>query len=71
MLEHVRREGLPTRRGLIDRRIDEAIALYASGRSVAHVAEALGVNTGTLWMALRRHGVAMRDTHGRSTSVEA
>lgn len=65
VIDHLKRAGVPLRRGLVERRIEEAIAFYNSGLSVARIGEHMGVDDGTVWLALRRHGVRMRDTHGR------
>jgi transposase-like protein len=44
--------------------ISTAAELYETGLSLATVAERLGVNTSTLFLALRRAGVQMRPTTG-------
>jgi DNA-directed RNA polymerase specialized sigma24 family protein len=64
--EHLHRQGVSMRRqGLSDHQSAEAAKLYGQGWPLARVARFYGVNTGTVWLALRDRGVAMRDTHGR------
>lgn len=43
----------------------QAIQLYTEGASLAKVGERLGFAPHTVERALRKHGVALRDTHGR------
>ncbi|MFC9692288.1 helix-turn-helix domain-containing protein [Kribbella sp. NPDC056951] len=42
-----------------------AIALYNSGSSLLEVGNRLGRDHSTIHKALKRHGVRMRDSHGR------
>lgn len=39
--------------------------MYRSGQSLAAIGVHLGVDHGTVWRQLRKHGVKMRDTHGQ------
>jgi DNA-binding NarL/FixJ family response regulator len=65
VMKHVERAGAPRRRNLIADRLDEAQQLYEQGWSLARIGQQLGVNATTVWHALRKAGVRMRDTHGR------
>ena len=65
IMKHVERAGAPRRRNLLTRRIDEAQDLYNQGWSLVRIGQHLDVNASTVWHALRRAGVRMRDTHGR------
>ncbi len=47
-----------------EQQVQQAADLYAQGWSVARVGGELGFNGGTVWLALRKHGVRMRDVHG-------
>jgi hypothetical protein len=53
------------RRGLDQGQVDQAAELYAQRWSVARIGGHLGVDGGTVWLALRERGVEMRDSHGR------
>lgn len=55
------------RRSLTIEQIDDAAQLYEAGQSLAKIGTRLGVDHGTVWRALKRRGVPMRDTHGRPT----
>jgi DNA-directed RNA polymerase specialized sigma24 family protein len=46
--------------------VAEAVKLYESGLSPVGVGEILRVNSGTVWQALKRNGVPLRDCHGRT-----
>ena len=46
--------------------VREATRLYASGLSLENVGKRLGRDHSTIYKALRRAGVRMRDTHGRT-----
>ncbi|MFQ6228279.1 hypothetical protein [Nocardia sp. NPDC002869] len=60
------RRGVPMRRrGLSPDQADTAIHLYTLGWSLARVGKHLDVNHTTVLTALRRHGIATRDSHGR------
>jgi hypothetical protein len=64
--EHLHGLGVRMRRqGLDQGQVDQAAALYSHGWSVARIGGHLGVDGGTVWLALRASGVRMRDTHGR------
>ena len=65
VMKHVERAGAPRRRNLLTHRLEEARQLYDQGWSLAKVGQHLGVNASTVWDALRKAGVPMRDTHGR------
>ena len=45
--------------------IDRATSLYATGLSCASIARILGVHASTVYLALTRVGMKMRDCHGR------
>jgi transposase-like protein len=51
--------------GLTREQAAEAPKLYESGLSIVKVAALYGVAPRTVLACLRRHGVTMRDTHGR------
>lgn len=66
MLKLLQSHGVKMRRqGLTDEQIREARKLYESGQSLAKVGAHLAVEAGTVRRALMKHGVRMRDTHGR------
>jgi len=65
VMKHVERAGVPRRRNLLTQRINEARQLYNQGWSLATIGQHLGVNASTVWHALRKAKVPMRDTHGR------
>jgi len=50
---------------LDDEGVAEAIRLYESGWSLAHIGDRLGVDVTTVWTAFKTQGIALRDTHGR------
>ncbi len=50
---------------MTEEQVDLATRLYQQDWSVARIGSHLGVNGGTVWLALRARGVQMRDTHGR------
>jgi transposase-like protein len=54
-------------RGLTDEQIDEAVKLYAEGKSLYRIGDHCGVDHTTVWQQLKKRGVKMRDTHGRET----
>lgn len=45
--------------------IGQAISLYATGLSCASIAKTLGVHANTVYLALTKVGMKMRDCHGR------
>jgi transposase-like protein len=65
VMKHVERTGAPRRRNVLTDRFDEARQLYNEGWSLARIGQHLGVNASTVWHALRKAGVPMRNTHGR------
>jgi len=63
---HLHRRGIKMRMlGLDDQQLDLAIRLYEQGWSVSRIGGHCGANGGTVWLALRRRGVRMRDAQGR------
>lgn len=63
---HLKRAGVVTRRRpLTENQIDEAVRLYESGLSLAHVGERIGAAPRTIQLRLREREVQLRDTHGR------
>jgi hypothetical protein len=52
-------------RGLDPDQVDQAVRLYAQGRSVAGIDARLGVDGGTVWSTLRARGVPTRKPEGR------
>jgi hypothetical protein len=48
---------------MTDAEADQAVALYASGSTIAEVARLLGRPCSTIQTALTRRGVAMRRRH--------
>lgn len=63
----IREAGISIRRqGLTNNQITEAAQLYDSGLSLAKIGARFGVDHGTVWRQLKKRGVRMRDTHGRS-----
>jgi site-specific DNA recombinase len=65
--EHLHRAGIEMRRrGLIQDQIAVAMQFYGSGWSLARIADRYGVDVHTVWSALLKQGVVMRDTHGRA-----
>jgi DNA-directed RNA polymerase specialized sigma24 family protein len=64
--KHLRRRGVRLRLdGLDEQQVEQALALYVGGWSLARVAEHLGVVANTVRAALLTRGVVMRDTQGR------
>jgi hypothetical protein len=63
---HLRARGVLTRRRpLTPEQVSRAAAAYEEGTSLAHIGEQLGVDSSTVWRALIKAGVRIRDTHGR------
>lgn len=58
------RAGVERRTGIIERHLEQAEQLYASGWSLAKVGKHFNVNAGTVWRAFRRAGVPMRPRSG-------
>jgi IS30 family transposase len=66
VLRLLREPGVPLRnQRMTPTEIEKAIQLYEAGNSLAAVGTKLGYNHGTIWRALKRAGVARRDSHGR------
>lgn len=63
-MANLTRLGAESRRGIVDRRIDEARSLYEAGRSLAQIGKQYGVYPSTVRDALRRAGVPMRPRPG-------
>jgi hypothetical protein len=65
----LRREGIePRQRRLMSQaEVDQAIHLYGQGLSLEAIGERLGWFNTTVYRHLKRHGVRMRDTHGRDS----
>lgn len=53
------------RRSLTDDEVCQSVYLYGTGLSVASIGQRLGFNGGTIWLALRRAAVPMRDAQGQ------
>jgi hypothetical protein len=47
--------------------VERATQFHTQGWSVARIGKHMGFNGGTVWLALRAHGVRMRDAQGRET----
>ena len=70
VVKHLKRDGIAIRGGqvkLTPDMIERAKRLYVDGQSLAAVGEQLGVDASTVHKALKKAGMQMRDTHGRST----
>ncbi len=66
VLRLLREQGIQLRnQRMMPTEIEPAIQLYQAGHSLAVVGTKLGYDHGTIWRALKRAGVAMRDSHGR------
>ena len=67
--DHLRRAGIPIRRGnqakLSETDKDEVARLYESGLSIRKIAVQFGVTDNPVHHALKERGVSMRDPHGR------
>jgi hypothetical protein len=64
VLSYIESRGLEPRTGKVDRRLNEAIALYQSGGSLAKVGRHLRVDPETVRQAFRRNGVPIRPRNG-------
>lgn len=64
VMANLTRLGAESRRGMVERRIDEASALYLRGWSLAKIGQRYGVYPSTVRDALRRAGVRMRPRPG-------
>ena len=58
------RLGAESRRGIVDRRVEEASTLYAQGWSLAQIGQRYGVYPSTVRDALLRAGARMRPRPG-------
>jgi AraC-like DNA-binding protein len=56
VMANLRRLGAGSRRGIVDRRIEEATTLYAEGSSLAKLGDRYGVYPSTVRDALRKRG---------------
>ena len=61
----IRRYGEVRQKGLNEAQVDDAIARYGSGQSLAVIGKAMSVDHGTVRNYLLKHGVQMLDTQGR------
>ena len=52
-----------------DDEVDQMVALYEAGRSLAQVGDVLGFDPTSVMKYLRLRGVALRDTQGRNRGV--
>lgn len=57
--------GVLRSRQLTPTEIGEAVRLYAAGWSCQRIGDHLGRSHKTIWLALKREGVQLRDSHGR------
>ena len=64
VMSNVSRLGAESRRGIVNRRIEEAGAVYEQGRSLAQIGDHFGVHAETVRLALRRAGVPVRRRSG-------
>lgn len=63
--------GVPARpRGLSSEQLEQATQLYLAGKSVVQVGQAMNQPPNTIYDALKRTGVQMRDRHSRSASTD-
>jgi hypothetical protein len=62
----LRERSIPVRcQGVSDEQVQQAVWTYEAGSSVAQVARTLGLPPSSIYDALRRAGVVMRDRHDR------
>jgi AraC-like DNA-binding protein len=64
VMANLRRLGAEPRRGIVDRRIEEATTLSAEGWSLAKLGARYGVNPSTIRLALMKRGVSLRPRPG-------
>ncbi len=57
--------GVRRSRRLTPAEVSEAVLLYADGWSCQRIGDQLGRSHKTIWLALKREGVQLRDSHGR------
>jgi DNA invertase Pin-like site-specific DNA recombinase len=63
----LKRHGVPGRhRPLTPEQIEHAVEAYLAGSSSKMIGNLLGVDASRIWRTLRREGVNMRDSHGRT-----
>lgn len=55
---------------LTEEQVQQAIALYQQGWSLARVGKHLGREDTLIWLTLKRTGVPRRDAHGRERSED-
>lgn len=66
---HLRAAGLSAPRTTFTvRQVDEMVRLYAGGLSLIAVGERVNASGSTVRNCLRRRGIALRDSHGRTKS---
>lgn len=64
VMAHLRRHGLDSRHGVIERHLQEATRLYEAGSSLASVGRRFDVHASTVLRALRAAGVVIRPRQG-------
>ena len=62
--------GAESRRGIVERRTDEAAALYWRGWSLARIGQRYGVYLSTVRHAMLRAGVRMRPRPGAGPNAD-
>ena len=65
VMHHLQRQGVESRRGVVNRRLDEARSLYEHGWSLAQIAAKLEVSHSTVGRTLKLAGVTLRPRPGR------
>ena len=65
-LANLARLGAEPRRGIVQRRLEEARSLYAHGWSLSRIGRLFGVNPATVRYAFLKAGVQMRPRPGAS-----
>jgi DNA-binding CsgD family transcriptional regulator len=64
--KHLKRAQIPRRnQPLTPDQVKKAMKLYAAGQSLARIAPELGCQPSTVWSALRKAGVQLRDPRGQ------
>lgn len=66
VMANLNKLGAESRRGIVDRRIEEARTLYEQGWSLAKIGQRYGVHPSTVRDAMRRAGVRIRPRPGYS-----
>lgn len=64
VMKLLHKHGAESRRGKLDRNIEEAAALYLSGWSLARVGHRFDVDPATVRNTLKRHGITTRPRPG-------